>query len=195
MRATAIRNTLVCSGRPAKHPPVQRNGRRTTAPGGLAMATAQPLYHAPAFEPTVDEIATLKQLEMGQAISCPTRSSTTCPGACWIGPISARRPGASSTSPTWAGSSSSAKTTEPGHRCGADSPPSYTASRACEGTLRPPRQTPDGCASQLRCHAQAARAGLLGSHCGSPGARSGPNAVAACVARVAFSYRRPAACG
>ena len=35
------------------------------------MATAQPLYHAPTFEPTVDEIATLKQLEMGQAISVP----------------------------------------------------------------------------------------------------------------------------
>ena len=35
------------------------------------MATAQPLYHAPMFEPTVDEIATLKQLEMGQAISVP----------------------------------------------------------------------------------------------------------------------------
>ena len=78
------------------------------------MATAQPLYHAPTFEPTVDEIATLKQLEMGQALSCPTRSSTTCPGACWNGPTSARRPRASSTSPTWAASSSSAKTTEPG---------------------------------------------------------------------------------
>ena len=35
------------------------------------MATAQPLYHAPTFEPTVDEIATLKQLEMGQALSVP----------------------------------------------------------------------------------------------------------------------------
>jgi len=35
------------------------------------MATAQPMYHAPTFEPTVDEIATLKQLEMGQAIAVP----------------------------------------------------------------------------------------------------------------------------
>ena len=35
------------------------------------MATAQPMYHAPTFEPTVDEIATLKQLEMGEAIAVP----------------------------------------------------------------------------------------------------------------------------
>ena len=35
------------------------------------MATTQPTYHAPTFEPTVDEIATLKQLEMGQAIGMP----------------------------------------------------------------------------------------------------------------------------
>ena len=35
------------------------------------MATAQPLYHAPTFEPTVDEIATLKQLEMGESIAVP----------------------------------------------------------------------------------------------------------------------------
>lgn len=35
------------------------------------MVTAQPLYHAPTFEPTVDEIATLKQLEMGQALGVP----------------------------------------------------------------------------------------------------------------------------
>ena len=31
----------------------------------------QPIYHAPTFEPTVDEIATLKQLEIGQAITVP----------------------------------------------------------------------------------------------------------------------------
>lgn len=35
------------------------------------MATVQSLYHAPTFEPTVDEIATLKQLEMGQALGVP----------------------------------------------------------------------------------------------------------------------------
>ena len=35
------------------------------------MSTTQPTYHAPTFEPTVDEIATLKQLEMGQAIGIP----------------------------------------------------------------------------------------------------------------------------
>ena len=35
------------------------------------MATAQPMYLAPTFEPTVDEIATLKQLEMGEAIAVP----------------------------------------------------------------------------------------------------------------------------
>lgn len=35
------------------------------------MATAQPQYHAPTFEPTVDEIATLKQLELGEAIAVP----------------------------------------------------------------------------------------------------------------------------
>ncbi|OJX35778.1 MAG: hypothetical protein BGO74_10215 [Burkholderiales bacterium 68-12] len=28
-------------------------------------------YHAPHFDPTVDEIATLKQLEMGQVIDLP----------------------------------------------------------------------------------------------------------------------------
>ncbi|MBU0749496.1 MAG: hypothetical protein KKB08_02885 [Gammaproteobacteria bacterium] len=28
-------------------------------------------YHAPHFEPTVDEIETLKQLEMGQVITLP----------------------------------------------------------------------------------------------------------------------------
>ncbi|WP_311221377.1 MULTISPECIES: hypothetical protein [unclassified Acidovorax] len=28
-------------------------------------------YHAPTFEPTVDEIETLKQLELGRAISVP----------------------------------------------------------------------------------------------------------------------------
>lgn len=28
-------------------------------------------YHAPQFEPTVDEIETLKQLEMGQIITLP----------------------------------------------------------------------------------------------------------------------------
>lgn len=28
-------------------------------------------YHAPTFEPTVDEIEALKQLEMGQAMSVP----------------------------------------------------------------------------------------------------------------------------
>ena len=28
-------------------------------------------YHAPHFDPTVDEIETLKQLEMGQAITMP----------------------------------------------------------------------------------------------------------------------------
>lgn len=35
------------------------------------MATAQPKYHAPTFDPTVDEIATLKQLELGEAIAVP----------------------------------------------------------------------------------------------------------------------------
>lgn len=35
------------------------------------MTSAQTVYHAPTFEPTVDEIATLKQLEMGQCISVP----------------------------------------------------------------------------------------------------------------------------
>ena len=28
-------------------------------------------YHAPHFDPTVDEIATLKQLEMGESITLP----------------------------------------------------------------------------------------------------------------------------
>lgn len=28
-------------------------------------------YHAPTFDPTVDEIETLKQLEMGQSLSVP----------------------------------------------------------------------------------------------------------------------------
>lgn len=28
-------------------------------------------YHAPVFEPTVDEIETLKQLEMGESITVP----------------------------------------------------------------------------------------------------------------------------
>ena len=35
------------------------------------MATAQPLYHAPVFEPTVDELATLKHLELGQSMGMP----------------------------------------------------------------------------------------------------------------------------
>ena len=35
------------------------------------MATAQPMYHAPTFEPTVDELETLKLLEMGQPIGIP----------------------------------------------------------------------------------------------------------------------------
>lgn len=35
------------------------------------MATAQPMYHAPTFEATVDELETLKQLEMGAAIAVP----------------------------------------------------------------------------------------------------------------------------
>lgn len=35
------------------------------------MATIQPQYHAPTFEPTVDEISALKQLEMGQSIAVP----------------------------------------------------------------------------------------------------------------------------
>jgi len=35
------------------------------------MTTAQSTYHAPTFEPTVDEIETLKQLEMGAAVGMP----------------------------------------------------------------------------------------------------------------------------
>lgn len=35
------------------------------------MATAQPQYRAPTFDPTVDEIDTLKQLEMGEVIRVP----------------------------------------------------------------------------------------------------------------------------
>ncbi|MGD9772797.1 hypothetical protein [Diaphorobacter sp.] len=35
------------------------------------MATVQPQYHAPTFDPTVDEIATLKQLELGEVIRVP----------------------------------------------------------------------------------------------------------------------------
>lgn len=35
------------------------------------MATAQPTYHAPVFEPTVDELETLKQLELQPAMSVP----------------------------------------------------------------------------------------------------------------------------
>lgn len=35
------------------------------------MPSIQPIYHAPIFEPTIDEIATLKQLEIGQAINVP----------------------------------------------------------------------------------------------------------------------------
>jgi len=35
------------------------------------MATAQPRYHAPTFDPTVDELATLKQLELEPAMSMP----------------------------------------------------------------------------------------------------------------------------
>lgn len=34
------------------------------------MATSS-TYHAPTFEPTLDEIETLKQLELGRAISVP----------------------------------------------------------------------------------------------------------------------------
>ncbi len=30
-----------------------------------------PVYHAPVFEPTVDELALLKKLELGQTISLP----------------------------------------------------------------------------------------------------------------------------
>ena len=33
------------------------------------MTTAQTTYHAPHFDPTVDEIDTLKKLEMGQCFS------------------------------------------------------------------------------------------------------------------------------
>lgn len=35
------------------------------------MATAQPTYHAPVFEPTVDELETLKQLELQPAMTVP----------------------------------------------------------------------------------------------------------------------------
>lgn len=35
------------------------------------MATKEPTYHAPKFEPTVDELEALKQLEMGQRINLP----------------------------------------------------------------------------------------------------------------------------
>ena len=33
------------------------------------MSTTQTLYHAPVFEPTVDELALLKRLEIGQSLS------------------------------------------------------------------------------------------------------------------------------
>ena len=45
------------------------------------MATAQPMYHAPTFEPTVDEIATLKRLEMGEAIAVPGCAQASSVGA------------------------------------------------------------------------------------------------------------------
>lgn len=35
------------------------------------MATEPATYHAPVFEPTVDEIETLKKLELGEGISMP----------------------------------------------------------------------------------------------------------------------------
>lgn len=35
------------------------------------MASKEPMYHAPMFEPTVDELEALKQLEMGQRIHLP----------------------------------------------------------------------------------------------------------------------------
>ena len=35
------------------------------------MATAQHTYHAPVFEPTVDELETLKQLELQPAMTVP----------------------------------------------------------------------------------------------------------------------------
>jgi len=47
-------------------------------------------YHALHFDPTVDEIETLKQLEMGEVITLPTRLRTMSPGACWSGVSSPR---------------------------------------------------------------------------------------------------------
>lgn len=35
------------------------------------MATAQPTYHAPIFEPTVDELEALKQLEIDPILTMP----------------------------------------------------------------------------------------------------------------------------
>lgn len=35
------------------------------------MATAQPTYHAPIYEPTVDELETLKQLEISPGMDLP----------------------------------------------------------------------------------------------------------------------------
>ena len=37
----------------------------------LFQETAMSQYHAPQFDPTVDELETLKQLEMGQTITTP----------------------------------------------------------------------------------------------------------------------------
>jgi hypothetical protein len=75
LRAAPGRNTLVRTRRRAwPNPGGTDPAPRDPIPIGKGehiMATAQPLYHAPTFEPTVDEIATLKQLEMGQAIAVP----------------------------------------------------------------------------------------------------------------------------
>ena len=39
-------------------------------------------YRAPHYDPTVDELETLKQLEMGQSITTPKRCTNTCQAAC-----------------------------------------------------------------------------------------------------------------
>ena len=61
-------------------------------------------YHAPHFDPTVDEIETLKQLELGEVITLPMRSKTMSPGDCSNGASSPRGRMASWPSPPVAAS-------------------------------------------------------------------------------------------